>query len=42
MIYLIDDINKDGNIIDDIEKCKIKKINQQSKLYEILRILEVE
>lgn len=41
-MYLIDDIDEDGNIIDELEDCKIIEVEEDNPLSQILKILYVD
>lgn len=41
-MYLIDDIDKDGNIIDELENCEIIEIEEDNPLSQILKILYID
>lgn len=42
MLYLIDDIDEEGNIIEDLDKCNIVRMEEDNPLTEILKLLYVD
>jgi len=42
MLYLIDDIDEEGNIIEDLDECNIVRMEEDNPLTEILKLLYVD
>lgn len=42
MLYLIDDIDEEGNIIEDLDDCNIVRMEEDNPLTEILKLLYVD
>lgn len=42
MFYLIDDIDENGNIVEEINKCGVIRMGEDNPLTEILKLLCVD
>jgi len=42
MLYLIDDIDENGDIIEELDECEIIRIEEDNPLSEILKLLYVD
>ena len=42
MLYLIDDIDEEGNIIDELDECDIIRMEEDNPLTEILKLLYID
>lgn len=41
-MFLIDDIDENGNIIENLDECKIIELKEDSPLKEILELLYID